>query len=179
MFGLALVAREFIIVAISEKWTDSVPLLQMLCVGGAFLPFHTLYQNLMIGRGRSDVYMWCTIAQIIVQTTIIIATYRWGINVMVAAFSLLMVAWVAVWQHFARRAIGLSALMAAKDTMPYLAVAAAVMAITWLITKSIEPMVVLLVVRIVVAALLYLIAMKLLGSKMFDECMSYLLKRKK
>ena len=179
MFGLALVAREFIIVAISEKWTDSVPLLQMLCVGGAFLPFHTLYQNLMIGRGRSDVYMWCTIAQIIVQTTVIIATYQWGINVMVAAFSLLMVAWVAVWQHFARRAIGLSALMAAKDTMPYLAVAAAVMAITWLITKNIEPMVVLLVVRIVVAALLYLIAMKLLGSKMFDECMSYLLKKKK
>ena len=43
--------------AIHEKWIASVPLLQILCVSGAFMPIYTLYQNLAISKGRSDVYM--------------------------------------------------------------------------------------------------------------------------
>lgn len=39
MFGLAMVAHEFIIVLVSEKWMDSILLLQILCVSGAFASF--------------------------------------------------------------------------------------------------------------------------------------------
>ena len=56
MFGLTLVSREFILITIHEKWIASVPLLQILCVSGAFMPIYTLYQNLAISKGRSDVY---------------------------------------------------------------------------------------------------------------------------
>ena len=37
LFGMALVAKEFILVTITDTWIDSVPLLQTLCIGGAFL----------------------------------------------------------------------------------------------------------------------------------------------
>ena len=39
MFGLGMVSQEFIIVLIKEKWAESVPLLRILCISGAFLPF--------------------------------------------------------------------------------------------------------------------------------------------
>ena len=48
MFGLALVAPQFILVTIGNKWLESIPLLQILCIGGAFIPFYTLYQNLFL-----------------------------------------------------------------------------------------------------------------------------------
>ena len=41
MLGLAFIA-DFIVVLLGEQWTDSVPLLRMLCISGAFLPIHCL-----------------------------------------------------------------------------------------------------------------------------------------
>ena len=46
MFGLALVAPQLILITIGDKWVDCIPLLQILCVSGAFIPFYTVYQNL-------------------------------------------------------------------------------------------------------------------------------------
>ena len=54
LFGLAMVSREFILITIGEKWIDSILLLQLLCIGGAFMPLYTLYQNIAISHGRSD-----------------------------------------------------------------------------------------------------------------------------
>ena len=39
MFGLAMISHEFIILLISDKWIESIPLLRILCISGAFLPF--------------------------------------------------------------------------------------------------------------------------------------------
>ena len=78
LFGLSLVAEEFILVTISAKWIDSVPLLQILCVGGAFMPFYTMYQHLVISAGRSDIYMWCNIGQILLQIAIILAFHSFS-----------------------------------------------------------------------------------------------------
>ena len=59
---------------------DSIPLMQTLCVGGAFMPLYTLFQNLAISRGRSGIYMWCNIAQIALQIAIIMAFHSHGIE---------------------------------------------------------------------------------------------------
>lgn len=119
MFGLALVANEFILLTIGPKWTGSVILLQMLCVGGAFVPFYTLYQNLAISRGRSDIYMWCNVGQIALQILIIVVLHSFGINVMVAAYSLFLVLWLAVWQYIAYRMVGVTVLETLKDLGPF------------------------------------------------------------
>ena len=51
MFGLALIAPEFIHLAIKDKWMPCVPILQTLCIWGAFLPITTLCSNLVISQG--------------------------------------------------------------------------------------------------------------------------------
>ena len=90
MFGLALVSREFILITIGTAWLDCVPLLQMLCISGAFMPLYVMYQNLAISQGRSDIYMWLNIIQIVLQIAIILACAPFGLSVMVAAYSLFM-----------------------------------------------------------------------------------------
>ena len=58
MLGLAIVSQELIVISITEKWLPCVPVMQILCVWGAFMPISTLYSNLMNSIGRPNVYMW-------------------------------------------------------------------------------------------------------------------------
>lgn len=179
MFGLAMVSREFILITITEKWADSVPLLQVLCVGGAFLPFYTMYQNLVISRGRSDIYMWCTLALIALQIGVVLLTYAYGIVMMVMAYTVLTVAWLVAWQCVARRLLGLRFVDVLRDLLPFGLIAAAVMAFTYWVTLPITSMPLLLLTRILLAATLYLGTMKALHAQILEECLTFLWKRRK
>ena len=177
MFGLALVADEFILATIGPKWAESIPLLRVLCIGGAFMPFYSLYKNLIISQGRADVNMRLNIAQIILQFLLILLTYQQGILTVVCAYSALNIVWLLVWQIYARRLIGLRLLDVLKDTIPFAIVTLGVMFVTWLITQPVSNIYVLLVVRVVLAGLFYIGAMKLLRVKMMDECLKFILKK--
>ena len=186
LFGLSLVAEEFILVTISSKWVDSVPLLQILCIGGAFMPFYTMYQHLVISAGRSDIYMWCNIGQIILQIAIIIAFHSYGIVTMVIAYTAFTIAWLGIWHIFAKRLIGIRYRDLFKDIAPFMLASAGVMVITHylttLLSNNIIPYIaspfILLPLRIVIAAALYYAVMKLARAKIMDECISYV-KRKR
>ena len=186
LFGLSLVAEEFILVTISSKWVDSVPLLQILCIGGAFMPFYTMYQHLVISAGRSDIYMWCNIGQIILQIAIIIAFHSYGIVTMVIAYTAFTIAWLGIWHIFAKRLIGIRYRDLFKDIAPFMLASAGVMVITHylttLLSNNIIPYIaspyILLPLRIAIAAALYYAVMKLARVKIMDECISYV-KRKR
>ena len=185
LFGLSLVAEEFILVTISAKWIDSVPLLQILCIGGAFMPFYTMYQHLVISAGRSDIYMWCNIGQIILQIAIILAFHSFGIVMMVIAYTAFTIAWLGVWHIFAKRLIGIRYRDLFKDIAPFMLASAGVMVVTHylttLLSNSIAPYIaspyILLPLRVVIAAALYFCVMKLARVKIMDECISYVKRR--
>lgn len=175
MFGLAMVAPQFILIAIGEEWIDSIPLLQILCISGAFIPLYTIYQNLFLSQGKSDIYMWLTISQIAVMLVAVLACHRMGIPAMVLAFSSINILWLFIWQLFAKRLIGYSYWTMLRDLLPFMLIAAAVMGVTYLLTISIGNMYVLLCARVVIAMALYAIVLRLLGAKIFQESVSYLL----
>ena len=177
MFGLAIISNEFILLTIGKRWLDAVPLLQMLCIGGAFIPFYTLYQNIAISNGRSDSYMFCNIAQIVLQLVIIAFFYHLGINTMVMVYTLFTIAWLFVWQWIAHRIIGLRFWEVIKDVMPTLCIALLVMATTYFVTLSLHHLLLLLICRILIATLLYAAIMKLLHVEMMDELLLFIKKR--
>ena len=177
MFGLAIISNEFILLTIGKRWLDAVPLLQMLCIGGAFVPFYTLYQNVAISNGRSDFYMFCNIAQIVLQLVIIAFFYHLGINTMVMVYTLFTIAWLFVWQWIAHRIIGLRFWEVIKDVMPTQCIALLVMATTYFVTLPLHHLLLLLICRILIATLLYAAIMKLLHVEMMDELLLFIKKR--
>ena len=178
MFGLALVAHEFIIVTIGMKWEPSVILLQLLCIGGAFIPLQTLYQNLIISRGRSDSYLRLVALQIVLQIVLTLSLASLGITAMVAAFSALNVLFTACWHYALQRIHPLPALDVLKDTMPFALIAAVVMLATHYATLSITSLWLLLLTRIIVATALYFIVMRLLNVAILKECLQFIRKKK-
>ena len=178
LFGLALVAREFILCTIGYEWIECVPLLQILCISGAFMPIYTLYQNLVISHGRSDINMWLNIGQIVLQLCIILLFYRQGITIMVIAYTIFNILWLGAWMPSAKRIIGLRFLNVLKDIVPFMLCGALVMVATYFATIAISNIYLLLVVRVLIAAALYFGMMRLLNVVILRECMQFILKKK-
>lgn len=169
MFGLALVSREFILLTIGEKWLGCVPLLQVLCISGAFVPVYTMYQNLAISKGRSDVYMWLNLGQIVLQIAVIYAFSNMGMYIMVCGYSAFIILWLLPWHACCGRLIHFSWVDMLKDVMPFCLVAAAVMVVTYLATVSVENLWLQLTLRVLMAAVLYYVIMKLARVQMLRE----------
>lgn len=179
LFGLAMVAPQVILLAIGDKWVDSIPLLQILCISGAFIPLYTVYQNLFLSQGKSDIYMWLTISQIAIMLIAVLACHKMGITAMVIAFACINIMWLLAWQVFAHKIIGYRFVSMLRDLLPFMLIALTVMGLTYLVTLSISNMYFLLIARILLAAALYVITMKLLHARILEECIEFILSRNK
>ena len=177
MLGLSLISNEFILATIGPEWAECVPLLRVLSIGGAFLPFYALYKNLIISQGRSDVNMWLNLSHIALQILLILLTYQKGILTVVWAYTLLNIGWLITWQMSARRMIGVRMFDVLKDTVPFAAVSAAVMFITGVVTAPVGNVYLLLLLRVVLAGVLYVGIMKLLKVRIMDECLHFILQK--
>lgn len=174
LFGFGLVAKEFIVLTITEKWLTSAGLLQLLCISGAFIPVCTVLSNLLISKGKSGIYLWCTLTLCIVLIVTMELLYPYGIRTMVMAYVAVYVLWTFVWHFFVRRLTGYSLWAFLADVLPFALIALAVMALTWLLTHTITLLPLLLVTRILIATLLYYCVMHLLRVKILDECMAFI-----
>ena len=194
MFGLALITKDFIIVLITDKWLPSARLMQIFCVGSAFLPIAKLYYSLIISRGKSNVYMYnvmgqgCTIIASLICVHYLFAEEVclniWSLHLTIANLELMMISyaviitlWTLVWHAFLKHEIGISFRDAARDIVPFLALAAMAMILTYIITMPIANVYLLLVSRIIIAAIIYLGSLWLLGAKILRECVGYVMPR--
>lgn len=178
LFGLSLVAPQVILLAIGDKWIDSIPLLQILCISGAFIPLYTVYQNLFLSQGKSGTYMWLTIGQIAIMLTAVLACHSLGIKAMVIAFACINILWLLAWQVFANRLIGYRFFSMFRDLLPFMLIALAVMVVTYFVTLHISNMLMLLVARVLIAAALYFITMKLLRARILEDCIEFIRSKK-
>jgi O-antigen/teichoic acid export membrane protein len=178
MLGLALVAREFILITVGPKWLECVPLLQILCAGGAFLPLYAVYQNLVISKGRSDIYLWCSVVQIVLQIVLVLLFAPKGITIMVGAYTLFNIIYLLVWHWQMQKTLRIQLLEAVKDTAPFCVVSLAVMAITYFLTLWTTNIWLLFILRVLIAAVLYFVLMKLLGAEILNECLQFIKKKR-
>jgi O-antigen/teichoic acid export membrane protein len=155
-----------------------VILLQVLSVSGSFAPFYILFQNLAISRGRSDIYLWCNVGQVVLMLALVIGLHSFGMTVMVVAYAVFYILWLLVWQRVARRLIGLRLAETLRDILPFFFIAVAVMLATYYSTLFISSLPLLLGVRIIVAVALHVGLMKLLKVKMLEESWAYLRKKR-
>ena len=176
LFGLGLVSHEFIVLTIGKKWAFSASLLPYLCFCGAFMPLSALLTDAIISHKRSDIYLWNTVVLGILQIGLLIGLRRQGIYTMVIAYTLLNIIWVLVWQFFVKRLMTYRLLDFLKDIVPFALAAAGVMAVTGFVTQGITNLWLLLISRVVIAAILYYTVMRLAGTVILKECLTFLKK---
>lgn len=177
LLGLGLIAPEFIVLALSPKWMDSVVMLQILCVSGSFVPLITICAQQVLSKGKSHVFMWVHMALFIAVSGTAFLLYPLGILAMLTGVSAVNVLWLFVWVFFVRRETGYTYGGLFSDLLPYLGISAAVMVVTFFITKGIPGMVVRLVAKILVAAALYLSILWVTKSVALRESIHFIFKK--
>ena len=196
LLGLALIARDFVVVLLGGKWAESVPLLQMLCIYGAFSPIVTLYSNLVISRGRSTINMIIGIANCILVWAGIIAIHHLQsfnpsifqsfnpsifqsptpLTIMVAYYVVLNISWLFVWQACARSLIDLRWRHALKDILPFWLFAVTVTAAAWWFTTSMPLSIGRMFLRMAIAVTLYIGLLWLVRAKILRESIDFIFK---
>lgn len=90
MLGLALVADDFVIVVLTEKWIYTVPYIQIFCVYYLTRPLETSAQQAILAIGRSDIILRIMIAiNCISIGTLLMAAFLFHSVLLIAVGSLL------------------------------------------------------------------------------------------
>ena len=178
ILGLGFVSRELIVIAVSDKWLPSVEIMQIYCIWGAIMPICNLYSNLIISRGKSELYMYSTIALGLLQLLVVFLTLQYGLQMMLLAYVSLNVAWLFVWHHLVARLLPISLwVMLTHDLLPFLGVTLIALGGAYLATQSIENIYLLFVGKIGITAAIYLFIMRITKAVVLKEVIDFLSKR--
>lgn len=177
MLGLAFVGEEFISL-INTKWLACVPILQMYCIVGAISPIQILYSQLVISKGRSDFYFWCTIAYAIVQIGTAICTLQYGIYWMAFSNMIVSFLYLLVWHWFASQIVPIRFLDVCKDVFPYVMIVVFGCLLAWFILLQVENEYLRFFGKIVIVASVYIVTIWKLNSVVFRESLRFLIKKK-
>ncbi|MCQ2242946.1 MAG: lipopolysaccharide biosynthesis protein [Bacteroidaceae bacterium] len=182
MFGLALVSEEFILTTIGEKWLVSAGMLRVLAIAGSTIPLYALLQNVAISHGRSDIFMWLNVVQILVQIGLVLLLQDHDIETMVLAVSAFTVIYLFVWHFFTKDMTARYSLFAfLKDIMPFAILASLTMLLTWLLTEytiSNAHFAILFIAKVIVAAALYTAFMFMAKAEIMKECIGFIRRKK-
>lgn len=85
MMMLAALARPLIIVMITAKWEACIILLQLMCFSMMWYPVHALNLNILMVKGRTDLFLKLEIAKKIVGLLVICCALPFGLVVFCAA----------------------------------------------------------------------------------------------
>jgi len=177
MLGLSLTAPELITIAITDRWIESAKILQLLCISGAFIPIIGLCSNLVISKGKSNIYMWNTLSLVLVQLITALLLYPMGIHTMVIAYVIINIAWLFIWNYFVHIEIGYRLIDLLKDLLPYMLIATGTMVATYFATTNCTHIYLRFIAKIGMAASMYIAIMWLSGSVTFKESIQYLKKK--
>lgn len=178
MFGLAFIAPEFISVTIKEKWMDCVPLLQTLCVWGAFIPVTALCSSLLISKGKSNLNLISNVSLGLIQIVVLLVSYRYGIVTMIAVYVLINLLWMFFWYLMVKKETGLKLYDAIRDISLYALTAMVAIVIAWAITRNIETAFLSLISKILITATLYTGLLWSMKSKIQKEVLLYIFKKR-
>ncbi len=174
LFGLGIIAPEFITLTITEKWLPCAELMQLLCISGAFMAVPSLYSNFLISQGRSNVYMWNTVAQCLVQMALMVGLYPYGVKTMVVAYVVVNILWIVSWHWCMQKTLRLSFVKVVRDVAPFALLSLVAMCAACGAAALVGGGVLVhLLVKVVVAAAVYVALMRVFGAAILKECLAF------
>lgn len=177
MMGLAFVAPEFIVTFLTNKWADSVLILQILCIGGMMNPISAVFEALILSRGGATQYMFANLSFFALTLGVIFLCNPFGVVWMVVGFSALNFLWLFVWHALVKKEIGYTLKGLVSDVLPFFAVALLSILAAFFITRGIPSMPWRFVSKICTTVVIYILVMWGSGSVIFRECIDFVINR--
>ena len=118
MTAIATIADPLIRTLLTDKWADSIPLLQILCFAFMLYPIHALNLNLLQVKGRSDLFLKLEVIKKIVGTVILIVSMPFGITWICIGRVINSIIALTINTHYTGKLINIGFLKQITDMIP-------------------------------------------------------------
>jgi O-antigen/teichoic acid export membrane protein len=115
---LIIIAKPLIVFLFTDKWLNSVPFFQILCINGMLSPLNTANTQIFKAIGRSDIYFKLQLIKRIVGIGIILYSVQFGIMAMMWATAIVSYVFYAINLYFTHRYFIYSVSEQLKDIIP-------------------------------------------------------------
>ena len=155
MLGMAFVAKELIVLLITEKWMASAAIMSVLCVGYAFYSIGIVFSDLLLQKGRSDLYLYVNILSGVAQLLCLVLLYPYGIKALLLSSIAIQIAVLFVWYIFVYKEIRYKVRHFVGDVMTFAAIASLSILVAHFILLPVKNLYLLFVLKILIVAFLY------------------------
>ncbi|MFZ2322080.1 MAG: lipopolysaccharide biosynthesis protein [Ignavibacteriaceae bacterium] len=138
MFGMVVIAKPLILILIGIKWLPTVIYLQLLCFVGITYPLQSLNLNILLVKGRSDLYLKLEIIKKILALPVIIIGIYYGIISLILGMLFLNIVSYYLNSYWSGKLINYSFINQIKDILPSFFLAAFIGVIVFLIGDFIK-----------------------------------------
>ena len=176
MLGIAFVAKEFILITIGEKWVDSIPYLQILCIASSFTFISSLYCNLLLAYGKSNIILYGSSVYYGISLLLVLGLVPFGIFPMLIGYSCLIVILSFYWHFCGKSLIHIQMNELLKDISPYLLLSLTCFSLSWYLTKELSNLYLLFFLKIFITMFIYLFVLWMTGSVILRDSFSFLFK---
>jgi O-antigen/teichoic acid export membrane protein len=108
LLGLAVVASDFVAVALGPRWADVAPLLQIMALGVIAQAVSLVGAEVLKGLGRGGTLLRFYVVETVALVTAILVGLQWGVVGVAAAFALVSIPTRAYFIRLTGKAIGVS-----------------------------------------------------------------------
>ena len=120
MIGLAAIAKPLINVVLGQKWQFASIILQILCFSYLWYPIHAINLNLLMVKGRSDLFLRVEIIKKVVGICILLIVMNFSVELM--AIGNIASSFIALFinTYYTKKMIGYGIRDQVKDILPCL-----------------------------------------------------------
>lgn len=176
MIGLAATAKKIILVLIGERWLQAVPYLQLLCFVGLMYPLHALNLNMLMVKGRSDLFLRLEVIKKILAVPVIVIGILFGIKIMIVGMIINSLLAYYLNSYWSGKLIGYSVREQIADIYSPFALAVVMGILTWLVGTVIKSgPVVVLISQLSIGGIVILVISEITKLKPYIELKSIVL----
>ncbi|MEO1348625.1 MAG: polysaccharide biosynthesis C-terminal domain-containing protein, partial [Cyanobacteria bacterium J06635_15] len=170
--GVIALAAELVITVFGEKWEASIPVIQILSIGGIIHLILFFNRSVFVAIGKPFWRLRLEILNVSLNIAACMLAVRWGIVAVAFAYILSDLLVVPASLLVLRQLTALSLRVYFKQLSSPLVCAVLMMVLTWLaeygLAQILEPKIVLLICTLL-GAMLYTICLRLLAPALFQE----------
>lgn len=169
MFGISLIAPEFVSVLLSPKWYYSGLILRILCIGGAFVALSTLATYYFVSENKSALYMWLGIIGSSIRIVFAVFSSFWGIMSLAYTLVSLDIIGFIVYYTITNRLLHYSFIMILEDLAPILISTMIAILFSFLITSTIDNTFELMIAKSILYTILFIGILNFWKFDVFEE----------
>lgn len=133
-----------------------------------------LYVNLLMTHAQSDVYLFGMVFVGLLQVVVVCILYPFGIFNMVIGYISVHFLSILFWHHCIKKYLPIKLTSICKDIIPYLVICILTFLFVNFVLDKVTNLYLLLLGKICLSVILYIALLKLLGFKIFEECLEFI-----